>query len=304
MFRAGYLSLDYAASLAEFGQPILLDGSGGLLLERRVAGSHDTDAMGPYPLFCCVDWSALPADLAGLAGRVVSVMVVTDPFGPDDPLALSGAFSHGLIAYKDHHVIDLARPLEQSACPHHRRNARKALARLTVEELDEPSRSLDTWCGLYGELSRRHRLAGMCRFSRAAFAAQLAVPGLAAFRAVDDRGETVGMVLWYCQGEVGYYHLAASSPRGYAQKASYALFWRGAERLRDRVRWLSLGAGPGVNCDGTDGLTRFKRGWTPLVRTTYLGRHVASPRRYAELCRGRPATDFFPAYRAPERSVA
>jgi hypothetical protein len=74
--------------------------------------------------------------------------------------------------------------------------------------------------------------------------------------------------------------------------------------LRDRVRWLSLGAGPGVIGDVTDGLTRFKRGWTPLVRTTYLGRHVACPGRYAELCRGRPATDFFPAYRAPERAVA
>ena len=50
-------------------------------------------------------------------------------------------------------------------------------------------------------------------------------------------------------------------------------------------------------CDGADGLTRFKRGWSPLVRPSYLGRHVACPRRYAELCRDRPATDFFPAYR-------
>jgi hypothetical protein len=178
------------------------------------------------------------------------------------------------------------------------------MARLTVEELDEPWRYLDRWCELYDELIRRHQVSGMSRFSRASFARQLIVPRLAAFRAVDDRGETIGMVLWYCQGDVGYYHLAAYSPRGYAEKASYALFWRGVEQLRDRVRWLSLGAGPGATCDGTDGLTRFKRGWTSLVRPTYLGRHVASPRRYAELCRGRPRSDFFPAYRAPEAALA
>ena len=105
------------------------------------------------------------------------------------------------------------------------------------------------------------------------------------------------MILWYCQGEVGYYHLAAYSPGGYAESASFALFWASAERLRGRVRWLSLGAGAGATCDGADGLTRFKRGWSPLVRPAYLGRHVACPRRYAELCRDRPATDFFPAYR-------
>jgi len=304
MVRTGYLSPDYTASLAGFGRPLVLACSGGSLLERAVPGSADTDAMGPYPLFCCVDWSALPADLARLAGRVVSVVVVTDPFGPGDPLGLSGAFSHGLTRYKDHAVIDLERPLETSACSHHRRNARKALARLMVEELDEPRRYLETWCGLYGELIRRHRLSGMTCFSRESFAVQLAVPGLAAFRAVDDRGETAGMVLWYCQGEVAYYHLAAYSERGYVEKASYALFWRSAERLRDRVRWLSLGAGAGATCDGSDGLTRFKRGWTSLLRPTYLGRHVASPRRYAELCRGRPASDFFPAYRAPVAAVA
>ena len=65
----------------------------------------------------------------------------------------------------------------------------------------------------------------MSGFSRGAFAAQLDVPGLVAFRAADDRAATVGMVLWYARARVGYYHLAAYSPRGYAEKASYALFW-------------------------------------------------------------------------------
>jgi len=37
--------------------------------------------MGPYPLFCCSDWSELAADLDELCDSVVSVVLVTDPFG-------------------------------------------------------------------------------------------------------------------------------------------------------------------------------------------------------------------------------
>jgi hypothetical protein len=95
---------------------------------------------------------------------------------------------------------------------------------------------------------------------------------------------------------VGYHHLAAYSPRGYAENASYALFWASAEWLRGRVHWLSLGARAGATCDGAESLTRFKRCWSPHVRPAYLGRHVACRRRYAELCRDRPAPEFFPAY--------
>ena len=302
MSRTGYLSPVYSASMNPFGRPVALLESGGFLLERFIPGTAHRDAMGMYPLLCCTDWSGLPADLVGLAGDVVSVVVVTDPFGEFTPSAMVGAFNRGFVRYKDHYVIDLQVPLEVSACTHHRRNARKALAHLDVEEIAEPVRYLDTWCELYAELVARHVLAGMSRFSRRTFEVQLQVPGLVAFRAV-DKGETVGIVLWYCQGDVGYYHLAAYSPRGYQQKASYALFWAGVERLRGRLRWLNLGAGAGVSCDGADGLTRFKRGWSSLVRPTYLGRHVAQPERYAELSRGCEGSDFFPAYRTPALSA-
>jgi hypothetical protein len=298
MFPTGYLSSSYVDSLAEFGRPVRLPESGGFLLERDIPRSADRDATGPYPLFCCHDWSAVPADLASLEGRLVSVVLVTDPFSPVDPAALAPAFSHGLVRYKDHSVIDLEVPLEQTACAHHRRNARNALRRLTVEEIRQPMQFVDRWCGLYAEVIARHELTGTACFSRRSFEAQFAVPGLVALRAIDDDQSTVGMVLWYLQGDVAYYHLAAYSPRGYAKKASYALFWTSAERLRGRVRWLSLGAGAGVTNDGSDGLTRFKRGWSPLVRPAYLGRHVASAKRYGELCRGRPRIDFFPEYRA------
>src|SRR5262249_4258104 len=126
MSRRGYLSPEYASSLPECGNPVPLARSGGFLLERPVTGNDAVDAMGPYPMFCCVDWSALGEDLADVGDHVVSVVLVTDPFGPDDPAALADAFNRGLVHYKDHHVIDLEVPSDRSACSHHRRNARKA----------------------------------------------------------------------------------------------------------------------------------------------------------------------------------
>jgi hypothetical protein len=304
MAQTGYLSPKYTSSLEEFGRPVWLPQSGGALLVRSIPGTTESDAIGPYPLLCCLDWTALPADLASLDGAVVSVVLVTDPFGPDDVTVLERSFSHGLVRYKDHYFIDLAVPLAQSACAHHRPNARKALKRLEVEEIVEPNHYLGTWCGLYEELKARHRLTGVSCFSRRAFELQFGVPGLTAFRAVDHEGAALGMVLWYCQGDVGYYHLGAYSQRGYEAQASFALFWTAAQRLGERVRWLSLGAGAGLSCDGSDGLTRFKRGWTPLVRPTYLVRHVANPQRYAELCRGIKESDFFPPYRSPAATAA
>ena len=217
----GYLSETYVQSMSEVGSPIRMPRSGGFLVRRPIAGTDAFDAVGAYPLFCCTDWSSLPDDLADLKEPVVSVVLVTDPFGPDDPAALAGGFSHGLVRYKDHFVIDLDNPLDRSACDHHRRNAYRALDRLSVEEIADPPAYLETWCNLYMGLIERHRITGISRFSRDAFRAQFDVPGLVAFKAVDKNSMTVGMVLWYLQGSVGYYHLAAYSPAGYAEKASY-----------------------------------------------------------------------------------
>jgi hypothetical protein len=294
---SGYLHPGYAASLGESARPLHLPRSGGWLLERAIPGTEDVDAIGPYPLLCCALWSGLADDLTELGDRVVSVVLVTDPFGDFRPADLSAAFSHGLVPYKEHHVIDLEIPLSESACDHHRRNARKALGRLTVEAVEDAGSCLDVWCSLYAELVTRHRISGIAAFSRPSFAAQFEVPGLEAFRAVGPDGATVGMALWYCQGPVGYYHLGAYSPQGYQDKASYALFWAAAEHFRGRLRWLSLGAGAGARGDSSDGLTRFKRGWSPVHRPVYLGRHVASPERYRALSRGCPSDDLFPAYR-------
>jgi hypothetical protein len=81
----------------DFGQPVRLPRPGGFLLRRAIAGTDDFDAIGPYLLFCCTDWSSLPADLAELGDRVVGAVVVTDSFSPGDPTAPGYGTSHGLV---------------------------------------------------------------------------------------------------------------------------------------------------------------------------------------------------------------
>ena len=299
---AGYLHPDYAASLAEFGAPRELPRCKGWVLVRSVAGSSHRDAMGCYPLFACQDWSRLHEDLETLEG-LVSLALVTDPFGDYSPDYLRRCFPDVMRPFKEHYVIDLSASPLDSVCRHHRRYARKALRHVVVERCEEPLAFLDDWVRLYDHLIERHRIRGIPAFSRRAFEIQLQVPGLIAFRAVYG-GKTVGMLLWYVQGEVGYYHLGASSPAGYEQRASFALFWRAFEYFIERadLRWLNLGAGAGLKRNVADGLSRFKRGWATGTRTAYFCGRIFDREKYEHLVRARgvPPTPYFPAYRLGE----
>jgi len=318
----GYLSAPYTESLAEFGSPLALPRSGSWLLRRTVAPGL-TDVMGPYPLFCCRDWRALAADLdelaaAGTRGHgagdaPISAVVVTDPFADCDPARLAAAFPDRAVAFKEHFVADLSRPLDSFVSAHHRRYARRD--KLAVEVCTDPLRWLDDWCVLYQNLCARHEIRGIPALSRAAFHRQLAVPGLIAFRA-SAGAETMGMVLWYRQSDVAYYHLAAYSDEGYRQRASFPLFWLAFEHLAaGGVAWASLGAGPSLSSSsparsspesaasqGTDGLVRFKKGWSTGTRTTYLGGRIFRPDSYRALARERgfEGSRYFPAYRQGE----
>ncbi len=173
---------------------------------------------------------------------------------------------------------------------------------LAVERCAEPVALLDAWTALYDNLSARHGITGLTAFSRESFAAQLSVPGLVALRAVEGDA-TVGMLLWYVQGDVAYYHLGAYSERGYELRASFALFSYALEYFAQHgLRYLNLGGGAGTETGGTAGLSRFKAGWANDTRTAYFCGRILDHDRYAELVRasGDPATSYFPAYRLGE----
>lgn len=295
----GYLHPAYAASFAALGEALALPASGGWLVKRAIPGSGAHDAMGCYPLFCCRRWACLDQDLAALQPELVSLALVADPFGDYTAAGLARLFDV-VSLFKQHYVVDLQPGWERRIAENHRRNAAKALRDVHVEVVAQPRSVATEWVELYGNLVRRHQIRGVAAFSPASLTQQLDVPGLVLLRASAGE-ETVGMTLWCVQDSVAYYHLAAYSERGYALRASFALFWRAFEHFQGQVRRLGLGAGAGLQ-DGDDGLTRFKRGWSTGMRPAYFCGKVFQPEAYARLAAGRggQTTAYFPAYRAGE----
>jgi Acetyltransferase (GNAT) domain len=300
----GYLHPLYAESQAP-GRVRSLAGSGGHLLLRPIPARGLHDATGPYPLLACRDWSRLGADLDAAGDGLVSLVAVADPFGGFDEPLLAACFPDLLRVFKHHQVADLSLPRESFVAPHHRRNAQKALRAVAVERVSRPADALDDWDGLYRHLRDRHRIEGPAAFEREALERQLQVPGLLAFRAVQG-STTVGMLLFYMQGPVAYYHLGAHSDAGYAVRASFALFWEALRELPALgARWLDLGAGAGTTEEPDDGLGRFKRGWATTTRPAYLCGRIFDHAAYRALVAdAAPAAAYFPGYRQPPASPA
>jgi Acetyltransferase (GNAT) domain len=283
----GYADAGYAASLSEFGTPRRLLRSGGWLLERSVPDGSATDLIGPYPLFSCLDWEGLAADLDELEDTAVSVVLVADPLAEVREPELRRAFRDHVAPFTRHHVRDLTEPLVLPE--HHRRHVRRAASAVEVEVCSRPADYLDDWTRLYAGLAERHGVTGMRAFSRAAFARQLELPGMVAVRA-ERAGENVGMALWLEDAPNAYYHLAAYTPAGYEVSASYALFTAAFDHLRELgVSLVDLGG-------GSEGLIRFKRGWATAERPAYLCGRVLDRVAYDRLA---GASDWFPAYRDP-----
>ncbi len=298
----GYQHRSYADSLSEFGTVRELPLCGGWILDRTIAGTTYADAMGCYPIFCCRDWSKLGQDLDQIGDELVSITMVTDPFGEYDPSFLKECFKDLVVPFKNHFVVDLETPFETLATAHHRRNARKALEEVEVDICANPSELLDDWRKLYSVLKERHRITGIAAFSDSCFEKQLAVPGIVAIRA-RHKDATVGIVLWYVQENRAYYHLGAYSPLGYELKASFALFYMSIRHFSELgLRWLNLGAGAGVDSDGTEGLSRFKEGWSNSSRSTYLCGRIFDHAAYSKIVETKNigATHYFPAYRKGE----
>jgi hypothetical protein len=296
----GYLHHQYAASLAEWGDPVHLSSSRGWLLSRCIPETGFRDLMGCYPVFCCEDFTRLHEDIAQLSGTHVSLALVADLSGGYDEPLLRKTFDR-LVAFKSHFFAELNRPWEQIASKHHRYYARKSLAKLVVEPVLDLPGFLDTWCDLYGNLVRRHGLRGIKAFSRNSFALQLGIPGLVGLRAV-NRDQIVGAHLWMTHDGVAHSHLAAFSDEGYELMAAYALYAGAIHFFTGKVRWLNFGSGAGLSGEGTDGLTQFKRGWATTTRTAWFCAKVLQPEHYTALSALRCKTDtnYFPAYRHGE----
>ncbi|HPF71635.1 MAG TPA: GNAT family N-acetyltransferase, partial [Candidatus Krumholzibacteria bacterium] len=210
-------------------------------------GGGRRDATGCYPLFRCRDWSGLPDDLARLkADGLVSLVLVADPLGGAPAGGFGAVFGDLARPWKQHFLVDLDGREPGSA--HHRRNARRFLRHAGIEVSTAPSTELDTWCRLYDALVQRHHVTGIARFTRRAFAEQLALPGVLLVKAVTADGGAAGMQLWLTDGDRAWHHLSGYAPAGYRWGgASYALMQASLAELAARgVRTVDLGAGAGL----------------------------------------------------------
>ena len=153
--ESGYAHPAYAGALEEFGHPRKLIHSGGWILERGIPGTAARDAMGCYPLFACRDWSSLIHDLTSIGENLVSLVIVTDPFGEFSEALLRDTFRDLIVPFKEHFVVDLTQRPESFVHDHHQRNARNALRDLAVEEVSAPADSIGEWDALYKLLVRR-----------------------------------------------------------------------------------------------------------------------------------------------------
>lgn len=299
----GYLNRKYAESLVEFGEPVYLPKCRGWIIKRKIVDTDLYDATGCYPLFSCVRWSELAADMDALAKDFVTLSLVTDPFGEVTQNILEHSFRDLVSRFKEHYVTDLSRNPDVLLDKHHRYYLRKAERKVWVECTLTPIQFLSEWENLYDNLILRHHLEGIKAFSRQAFERQLSTPGVVMFRAIAS-GKAVAAHIWYVQGEVAYSHLAASSQIGYELMASYPLYWAAITYFRDKVRWLDLGGGAGIGRTEEDGLSRFKKGWATGTRTAYFCGRIFNAQLYARLAEIHKAgsINYFPAYRLREFS--
>ncbi len=290
----------YLETLNALGQPIYLPKSNGWVLERPIGNTGHFDLMGNYPYLSCRNWTRLKEDLSDLRKRYVSLVAVTDPFAGVSLNELRDIF-HDVVKYKPHFVNDTTQPFGSFTTTSRRANARRALRDVKIERVDEPEQYSDEWVTLYHNLISRHDIHGINAWSPESLRQQLRVPGIELFRAIHG-GRTVGLDLWYVEGDVAHGHLAAFDDLGYKLKASYALKWRILEYFRSRsVAWVNLGGVPGDKTDVTQGLGYFKNGWATGTRDVYLCKSVFDQGTYNELARHKPNTGLFPRYRAGER---
>lgn len=299
---AGYYSAAYAQSLSFLGEARSLPRSGGWCIERTIPGTELVDAMGPYPLLCCRDWSGLADDLAALPSTLISFSCVVDPLADVGTKQLGDCFPDHLRVMKTHYVVDLSERLDGFVSAHHQRDTRRALRRMETSLCQRPSDHAEAWVKLYEDnVVRRHSVSGPAAFSPVSLASQLNVPGLVVFTARRD-DVIIGMQLWFEEQAKAYYHLAAYSGLGYREGAAYALMWQALVHFQNSgVRLVNLGGGAGVRAREDDGLARFKAGWSNIQRNAYFGGRVLDREGYKMLCRTASAAgmDFFPAYRAP-----
>lgn len=297
-----YSDKQYAESLREWGEPHYLPNAQGWILKRSIGDTGFQDAMGCYPLYSCTEWAGLPEDVLAQQQMLVSLVLVTDPFGHINETILAPMDPEAFFHFKNHYIVNLDGELDRGISSHHRYYARRVLRRFNVMKIENPELIKADWLKLYAQLIARHGINGIAAFSPEAFRAQLAMDSMQIFAAYDGK-QVLGIQLWMDDGQYVYHHLGAYAEAGYKHGVSYGLLWFALHWFQDQNRVAAdLGGGAGTQRKN-DGLTAFKKGWTARTEPVFLVGKILNPAIYEKLTGSVSATDsYFPAYRAGEFS--
>lgn len=288
-----YATEAYARGLAHAGAAIWAPEWGCHVLTRPIPGVGLLDAAGAYPLAVFAPDADIAGGLAGLAaaGLVSVVLVVDDRLRPALE-SLESAF--GMVRrFKSHFVYDRALG-PQAYDKHHRYEIRRAAGRVEAREI-ALAEHLPAWEELYGELSARHGLGGLHAFPAAHHQALAGMPGLRTFGAFLDE-KLVSAHLFVTHQGYAVSHLAASSREGYRSGAAYAVNALAIDALTD-CDAINFGGAAGAGDDPTDGLMRFKKGFSNRIAASWLCGAVLDAAAYRALSAGAEDNGFFPAYR-------
>ena len=300
----GYLHPLYAQSFSEIGTPIFLPKSKGWLIKRQIPNSPHFDAMGPYPLFFCKDWGSLIEDLEALQDQIISVSLVISPFSVFPQENFKWYFDQ-FHKYKAHYILDLSLPFNLTISKNKRRNAIRALRKISVDLVKPPNIDLFEWFDLYQNLIKRHQIQGIRAFSQDSFEKQIAIPNTHYFQALYENS-VVGGNLFYIQDDVAYAHLSAFTEDGYDKGAPYAIKWVALSHFSDIVRWVNFGGSPNVENGKNSGLDQFKLGWSNRSEYSYYCGKILNYDIYDGLVSSSKTNDmgFFPAYRKGDYNLS
>jgi hypothetical protein len=236
--------------VAEFGAPSHLPNCRGNGLLQPIYDTDLNDVAGCDPLFTCENPAGLAADLTILRDAgAVSLTMVTDPLGGLESDLLTRFCQPIARPYKAHYLVSLN--ADNFGSTHHRRNARRSSRQTLFSVCQQPDAELQNWCDLYERLAERHNITRPARFSRQAFAQQLALPGVLLIQARNTDDELLGMQFWFHDQAKAWHHLSGYNPAGYRQVGvSYGLMNFALSALKSRgVQVANLGAGAGLQAD-------------------------------------------------------
>ena len=291
-----YTTLEYANSLRHVGRPFHVPEWDTWLMIREIQPGF-SDATGVYPITVLNKKMDISGGLKRLKEeKLISVVLVLDDFHRPDLIALQPYFSL-IKPFKTHYVYQRDKPF--CYAKHHRYELRQALKTVEVKPFNL-KKEIESWVTLYDNLITHRKLKGLHAFPKEHHLALAKLEGMVAIGAFYE-AELVCCHIWAKTEHYVHSHLAASTGKGYATRAAYAVNDAALHYFSD-AKVINFGGGVTEDALIQDGLIQFKKGFANTLASSYLCGAILDDIRYNELVltRGKTAENaYFPRYRAP-----